>query len=198
MEGKEKKKGKWKIYLSAFLVLFLLGSCVGAFNSAEVRKAERTQEIKEANLQKQKEITQETLKESTIETTKETVHSSSADATIDKEIARKLFDDVVSLSAKNNYENCEIEINEDSYIIKVWNKGVAQGANFAKAGDQKTIDAWNNVKDSIKQLDENLQKSADELGTDYIVSVWVMNDENIDNVLLSYVAGVLFYDVVAD
>ena len=105
----------------------------------------------------------------------------------------------VRLILEKNYgDNLSFNDNEDAIIINIWNNGVTLGALAAIGADDSARDSWQGMSASIQHLSQSLYNSAVNYGIDKPIMVNVLNDANKDRILLSYVNGVLVYDIVQD
>lgn len=96
-------------------------------------------------------------------------------------------------------EDYSVSIDDDNtVVISVWAEGLAQEAVIASQGDETYLTEWGELKDSMQELSQTVYDNAcatvdeDEIH----VVLHVLNDENMDNTLLSYMDGVLIYDAI--
>ena len=105
----------------------------------------------------------------------------------------------VRLILKKNYgDNSSCSDSEDAIMISVWNNGVTLGALAAIGGDDSARDSWQGMSASFRDFSQSLCETAVKFGIDKPIMVNVLNDMNKDRILLSYVNGVLVYDIVQD
>lgn len=95
-------------------------------------------------------------------------------------------------------EHYEIKKSNDSVItVSVWQEGVVQEATMAKLGNDKYLKDWEEIKEIFKGTSKDFSEAKTTMGLEnYIVMLNLVNDENHDNMLLSYANGTLIYDFV--
>jgi hypothetical protein len=103
---------------------------------------------------------------------------------------------------RNNFDenqNLIIEYHEDikTILITIWTDGVAFVSTAANSGNREAIESWNGLVDSMVSLTNSL-KSLIETGGDFEtnVALFLLNDINMDNVLLSVRNGVVWFNAV--
>ena len=107
----------------------------------------------------------------------------------------KLYAEVV---LKKNYgDNYELYQDGDTITIKIWKEGIAQGAILARNGNTELLDSWDTMVNNTKEFATTRYEELETVNaTDKHVMVNIMNDENLDNVLVTYMDGVVVYDAV--
>jgi hypothetical protein len=97
-----------------------------------------------------------------------------------------------------NYPDCySLEIADGVATINVWQDGIATAAVYAAVGEETTLDSWNTLVESMCSLSESVCSAADAAGYENISCVLsVLNDQNMDNTLLTVMNGVVIYDAV--
>jgi hypothetical protein len=97
-----------------------------------------------------------------------------------------------------NYPDCyTLEIADGIVTINVWQDGIAAAAVYAAAGEQTTLESWNTLVESMCSLSESVCSAAEAAGYENISCMLsVLNDQNMDNTLLTVVNGIVIYDAV--
>ncbi len=92
-------------------------------------------------------------------------------------------------------EGYSIEREDNLVTISVRLDGVAEGAYKVKTG-RVPMKQWTDMKEGMKVFAESAYESYEPYGIH--VCVRVLNDTNLDNILLSYLDGIEFYDALAE
>jgi hypothetical protein len=97
-----------------------------------------------------------------------------------------------------NYpDHYSLEIADGIATINVWQDGIAAAAVYAAAGEQTTLESWNTLVESMCSLSESVCSAAEAAGYENISCMLsVLNDQNMDNTLLTVVNGIVIYDAV--
>lgn len=96
-------------------------------------------------------------------------------------------------------ENCTISVEGSLYTVQIWQDGVAPEAMLAKLGNADAIKQWEKLEESAKKVSLNLQYLLYESGYgDYIIQLEIMNDQNLDNTLLTTCMGATIYNCMDD
>lgn len=97
------------------------------------------------------------------------------------------------LLSKNFGKNYSVSRKDNLVIINVWQDGMATGAVGVQAGliDKRE---WTNMTKSIQSFSKSIYEEFEPYGAN--VNVNVLNDMNTDNILITYLNGVKFYDVL--
>ena len=144
------------------------------------------------------ETTSEVTEESTEETAGEPFEEPSecteeTTATVSDETV--LF--MIKYAVSSAYENYTVTLEDGILTINVWTDGIAYGAALAMAGDQNMIAEWDSMVENMKVLCNTTTDTIRGMGRYDIVVVYnVLNDLDTKNVLLSILAGEVFYDAV--
>lgn len=97
----------------------------------------------------------------------------------------------------DNFENYTFDYDETGITVSVWDDDVAMGATLAAAGSQETVELWEELKDNMVTLCNSMVDVLEAANLkDAVVMVNILNDQNMDNTLLSVVNGVVVYDAV--
>ena len=99
-----------------------------------------------------------------------------------KEVLHDSFDDDFS-----------VERGDNVVTINIWSDGIAYASIYATQNDAYRDD-WNSLLSSLHGMSETIYSVYEPYG--YSVVVNVLNDLNRENVLISYMNGVLIYDTV--
>ncbi len=95
-----------------------------------------------------------------------------------------------------NFADCyEISCEDDVININIWQDGVAANAILASAGNTSSANAWEIIKSASQSISSSVYKKVD--GTNAHVVVNILNNQNHDNTLLTYMDGSLAYDSVS-
>lgn len=74
---------------------------------------------------------------------------------------------------------------------------MADEASYVLEGNEQSAEAWDNLKKSLENLSLTCFTEANSVAPERHVVLNVLNDQNTENVLLSYLDGSCVYDVVA-
>lgn len=98
---------------------------------------------------------------------------------------------------QNSYgDHYSIDDDGTTLTISIWQDGVASEAEYVIAGSE-SADAWDGLKESLQNLSITCFEQANSASPERHVVLNVLNDQNTENVLLSYLDGSCVYDVVA-
>ena len=100
--------------------------------------------------------------------------------------------DILSDSFGDDYK---IDVSENLITISLWSDGIAYASVYA-IQDDGYKDDWNSLLSSLQGMSKMVYEVYEPYG--YSVAVNVLNDLNKDNVLISYMNGVLIYDTVTE
>lgn len=92
-----------------------------------------------------------------------------------------------------------VEYSEEAknYKISIWKDGIA--VSFATIPtNPKAKDAWETMKNSIKNMSSELQNTVQNYQPDAHVTVMVLNDLDHSKVLMTVLDGVLIYDAAGE
>ena len=94
-------------------------------------------------------------------------------------------------------DNYEIELSDKIYTVNVWGDGISLTATLANLGYESSKEDWERLTSSSISAQLNLQKALDIHGyEDYTLLFQILNDQNLENTLLSIVYGMVFYNYV--
>lgn len=194
-QGNQKKKKGCGCATLVVLAL-VIGSCSMMFGSGnDNEKADKssttTTAVVESTTQANTETTTEATTEATTEEAKATTEFSEED----------LYDTYIALVRANLDENFpdsfEIKKKDNIVHINIWQDGLAFEATLAKEGYEENKEKWEDMKDNAEYMSESLTKLMKTTGIkDGHVAVNVLNDQNKDNTLLSYLDGECVYDAM--
>ena len=113
-------------------------------------------------------------------------------------MSKEVFATVIELSLAKAYgeNNYYTEWNNNTYIINVWAKGIAEATVYAKLGNEEVLNTWTKFVDAACSMSTNIKETALTNGLNIDVQVNVLNDTNRDKVLLTVLNGEVLYDVV--
>lgn len=89
-----------------------------------------------------------------------------------------------------------VEDDGKTLTISIWQDGVAKEAQYVIDGSSDSTTAWADLKDSLQNLSMTCFQQANSASPERHVVLNVLNDQNTDHVLLSYLDGTCVYDVV--
>ncbi|MGN1022855.1 MAG: hypothetical protein ACI4OJ_05090, partial [Lachnospiraceae bacterium] len=89
-----------------------------------------------------------------------------------------------------------VEDDGKTLTISIWQDGVAKEAQYVIDGSSDSTSAWADLKDSLQNLSMTCFQQANSASPERHVVLNVLNDQNTENVLLSYLDGTCVYDVV--
>ena len=96
-------------------------------------------------------------------------------------------------------DDCNISVDGYLYTVQVWRDGVAPEVMLAKLGNAEAIEQWKKLEENAQQASLNLQYLLYENGYgDYLVQLQVLNDQNLDNTLLTTCMGATTYNCIDD
>lgn len=98
--------------------------------------------------------------------------------------------------SSSSFENVSVNYDaaSDTYVCKITQEGLALAYMQVAIGTvQKS--SWDNMVESIQEYCKSMHTSIQQLGSTSNVGVFVMNDENPDNVLVSIVNGEVISNV---
>ncbi|MBR1796839.1 MAG: hypothetical protein IJ757_02310 [Clostridiales bacterium] len=115
-----------------------------------------------------------------------------------EEISVEEYIDYLNVTLNNAFgDNYTLSFEDGFITISVWQNGVAQGAALASSGNQTYIDGWNNLVDSMQTMADGIYSGLDYVNADDIhIIINVLNDENLDNTLLTFIDGVVTYSAI--
>jgi hypothetical protein len=99
----------------------------------------------------------------------------------------------------SNYpDHYSLDVADGVATVNLWQDGIASCTVYAATGDETTMEAWNTMVESMCSLSAQIYSSSADVGYENVTSVInVLNDENMENTLLTIVNGEVFYDAVA-
>ena len=110
-----------------------------------------------------------------------------------KEVFANITEQVL---AKAYGENYYTKWNNNTYIINIWTKGLAEEAVYAEHGDKELLNTWTKFVDEVCSLSTTIKEGALTNGLNIDVQINVLNDRNLDRALLTVLNGEVSYDVV--
>lgn len=189
------RKKRWGWILVVLLVLSMIG--MFAEKNAQKNDPETSGKLPTEDITPHVDLTEpsDTVLDKTpaASDTQTTAGSDNAEALATLE---SVFDDAL---ADNFGDNYQLTVTETSTTINVWNDGCAGAAVRAAAGDATLLETWNTMVDSLTTMSQSFSAFPEAAGLDssYYCCVNLLNDQNMDNVLVSIVDGVVIYDVVS-
>lgn len=193
-QGNQKKK-KGCGCVTLVVLALVIGSCSMMFGSSDDNKKADTSSTTTTA------VVESTTQDST-ETTEATTEATTEEAKATTEFSEEdLYDTYIALVRANLDENFpdsfEIKKKDNIVHINIWQDGLAFEATLAKEGYEENKEKWEDMKDNAEYMSESLTKLMKTTGIkDGHVAVNVLNDQNKDNTLLSYLDGECVYDAM--
>lgn len=96
------------------------------------------------------------------------------------------------------FDGCEIEIEDKTIIVSIWNDGIAESILTLKnIGADETNETWVKFKESFTNLEKKMEDVCKSNGRDDITIILnIVNDVNKDNSLMIISNGTVIYDVM--
>ena len=95
-------------------------------------------------------------------------------------------------------DDCSVSLDGTVYTVNAWQDGLAVLSVLAQNGDASSLAAWEQITQTTVDASEQLQKLLEENGLgDHIAVVNIVNDANKENILLTAMYGMVFYDCVS-
>lgn len=126
------------------------------------------------------------------ETTPETVETATPT------IGKSEFASIVDSELDKNFAgyNHTTKWDGDTLVINIWADGLAMGAVLAINGDAECAESWESMRNANSYLCETIRDAAAENGLNIHVILNILNEENLDNCLLSIADGITIYNAV--
>lgn len=107
------------------------------------------------------------------------------------------FVDALKSTLQSSYgDHYTVEDDGKTLTVSIWQDGVAKEAEYVINGSQDSSNAWDGLKESLQSLSMTCFQKANSESPERHVVLNVLNDQNTNNVLLSYLDGTCVYDVV--
>lgn len=123
--------------------------------------------------------------------------SSEAASSSQEQVSTESIAALIEVALPKEYTGKEVLYDDTSITINVWIDGVAAAATMIQAG---VIDkeSWETAKSGMLAMAKSCRELIDTTGrTDVTLTVNVLNDQNLDNTLLSILNTTVFYDALA-
>lgn len=110
-------------------------------------------------------------------------------------------DEVVALlelaAASGFGENYDVSVDGNTFVVNVWQDGAATTAEMAANGVPSAVEQWYTLVDSACDASEGLQATLMSAGYgDCIAVLQILNDQNLENTLLTTCLGAATYNCV--
>ena len=179
---KKKKPGVLKIIGIVIGALVLLGIIGQACSSGSGSSSEPSSSVASNTTAEQSASTE----------------SATQSTTISEENAREVVLSALRLAMSSSFEDrYTVSIDGNMISITVWGDGVAIGS-VAAVTDETAYQAWVVMRESLQAMAQSNYELANSLGYQYNVAVYVLNDLNKENVLLTYLNGIILSDCVEE
>lgn len=177
----KKKKG---CLIAVIVVILLFGGCSILFSGSDDKD--------KADTKQEQATTEATTKAKEKATTATTTEEVSLDDKYDS------FIELTKLSLDENFKDqYTIKRDKETVTVSVWQEGLTAAAVAAKSEGGDTLDKWNEMKGNIQYMAKSNYELMETCGIeDGHLLLNVLNDQNKDNVLLSYMDGACLYDAV--
>lgn len=107
------------------------------------------------------------------------------------------FVDALKSTLSSSYgDHYTVDDDGKTLTISIWQDGVAKEAEYVLSGSQDSAASWDGLKESLQSLALTCFQKANSENPERHVVLNVLNDQNTENVLLSYLDGTCVYDVV--
>lgn len=114
----------------------------------------------------------------------------------DKDRFSKLQDEIRTLFMSSTF-NYVLEPSDDSLIIRTFKSGTVDMVILAGNGNSKSLESWNTIKEWMESCSEAISSRQVYYDIeDYDIALMVVDENNHQKALLSYVNGKLDYDIV--
>ncbi|MBQ1446296.1 MAG: hypothetical protein IIZ14_03475 [Solobacterium sp.] len=106
---------------------------------------------------------------------------------------------VQSLKEMISFENCTIEVDENTVYIGIWDESIVTVAQSALEGNEDAVKAWKEILSSLTEMTDGLQRGFRESGLgEYSAAVMLLTDETQEDALAIIKDGVIVYDCLTD
>ena len=216
------KKKKWPMIVGVILVLALISIITSGGDDNENKEKANDEapsavtEVKdekgpENEFEEESEEQSEITAEESTEGTEELAEIAAEAEELVEEVEEKPAEEVSAsndelidawivigsaLLEKNFDDRYRVEKTEEGAVsVSVWQDGVSLGAMLAKAGDANSKEAWDVLKSNMSNMSLSMIESMEAMGIQNpVLMVNILNDQNLDNTLLSMINGVVVFD----
>lgn len=178
---KPKKKKTWLwIVIGLILIFGAIGACNGGSDGKSAGSAE-PEPTKAA-------VTAEPEETAAVETP------------VDDRMSIGQCIDLLKISFDDSFgENYDLDLDTENHILSfmIWGDDVTAGAIAAQNGNADVVESWNTMTENIVTLAKSVQQSVDDNCDEaYSTVIYLINDQNHDNVLFAVSGSTVLYDVV--
>ena len=139
-----------------------------------------------------------TQKEIDIETGEVTDIEPEYDASSDDSVFSTFLSLVEPALQESFGENIKIDTDGNFLSISVWTDGASEEVIAAKLGNAAMIEDYGQLKGILQDLAGTLTKKAQEFVPGSHVLFSLLNDTNLDNVIMSFLDGEVYYDYLTE
>lgn len=199
MEKQKKKHG----CLIAIVVFVIFGVIVSGMSSEDSGSSDSASAAVET-LAPTAEPTTEPTEEPTETPASEQIDESKPDQEESAESEEPLMSmdmtaAVIEALVSKNFENYKVDYDDSGITLSLWQDGLAAGSILAAAGNQESVESWNNIRENLLTFSDSVYETMETAGHgDAILMINILNDQNTENVLLSVVNGTIVYDAVSE
>lgn len=178
---KPKKKKTWLWIVIGLIVIFgAIGACNGGSDGKPAGSA-----------------APEATKAAATEAPEETA---AVETPVDDRMSIGQCIDLLKISFDDSFgENYDLDLDTENHILSfmIWGEDVTAGAVAAQTGNAEVVESWNTMVENITTLAKSVQQSVDDhCDETYSTVIYLINDQNPDNVLLAISGSTVLYDVV--
>lgn len=181
-QEKKNRKSVLKVYGLAIIAFFILFSITTpSSNNEEVAEVEKEKEVEEEV--EEKEVKEKEVKE------KDEVEE-------EDEVNQEDLEQLFLITMKGNFDGLADVTYDDenkAFTLLPTDEALVEELIALVTGNQNMLEGWGDLVDGITSMSESLK---DNLGSGY--SIHLLNPANKDNVLLSMMDGIVFYNVADD
>ncbi|MEY8386708.1 hypothetical protein AALC17_05310 [Oscillospiraceae bacterium 38-13] len=200
-----KKKGIFKIILAILVLIFIVSSCGGGKDDDAA--PEEDSQSAEAATPTEKTLPSEAPKEDPepVDTAPKQNSDSNAEENSSSEPSSNVnyslddLSDLIEIVLDQRFPNYNISSEDNTITVNIWMDGIAiELAAIQENGGDASNESWMALKEGIGAMSDSICEVIDAGGReDVYFSLNLLNDQNLDNTLLSMLDSVIIYDVLA-
>ena len=191
-QEKKNRKSVLKVYGLAIIAFFILFSITTpSSNNEEVAEVEKEKEVEEEV--EEKEVKEKEVKEKEV---KEKEVKEKDEVEEEDEVNQEDLEQLFLITMKGNFDGLADVTYDDenkAFTLLPTDEALVEELIALVTGNQNMLEGWGDLVDGITSMSESLK---DNLGSGY--SIHLLNPANKDNVLLSMMDGIVFYNVADD
>lgn len=194
--GKKEKKPLYKRkWIWALIILVVIIIAIPTVNEDAV--GDNTQDDPEIENVKTPEPEQENFKPES-KTESNPVSEPISETPIDEEISIESLSDLIEIVLSQRFPNYDISNDDKTITVNIWMDGVAiELAAIQENGGDANDESWMALKEGIGAMSDSICELIDESGQeDVYFTLNLLNDQNLENTLLTMLDSVIIYDVL--